>query len=84
MNSSQLFSRVWAAFEAGEILVACAWCGRVRLNGDWFRPPPAAVAAIDARLAFSHSICGGCAEVYLPPPASAPTAWSQPQRRGTS
>ena len=71
MNSSQVFSRVWAAFETGEIVVACAWCGRVRLNGDWFCPPPAAVAAIDARFVFSHSICGGCAETYLPPPARA-------------
>jgi hypothetical protein len=61
MNSSQLFSPVWAAFEAGEIVVA-----------------------FDARFAFSHSICGGCAELHLPPPASAPTAWSEPQRRGSS
>jgi hypothetical protein len=67
MNSSQVFSRVWAAFDAGEPVIACAWCGRVRLDGDWFWPPPAAVAAIDAPLAVSHSICGGCAEACLRP-----------------
>ncbi|HLY85090.1 MAG TPA: ANTAR domain-containing protein [Gaiellaceae bacterium] len=60
------------------------WCGRVRLDGDWFRTPPAAFAAIDAPFAFSHSICTGCAEAYLPPPTPAPTAWSEAQRRGTS
>jgi hypothetical protein len=69
VSSSQGFSRVWAAFDAGEVVIVCAWCGRFRLDGDWFRAPPAVVDAIDARLALSHSICSGCTEAYLAPPA---------------
>jgi hypothetical protein len=84
VNSSEVFSRVWDAFDAGENVIVCAWCGRVRLDGDWFRTPPAAVEAIDARLAFSHSICSGCAEAYPPPSTPAPTDWSEPRPRGMS
>ena len=84
MNPSQVFSRVWAAYDAGEIVTACAWCGRVQLDGAWFLPPPAIVDAIDIRRAFSHSICSGCAQTYPPRPASVPTVWRQPQLRGTS
>lgn len=49
----------------------------------------APVRAIGARLAFSHSICSGCAEGYLPPPArSRPPGASRsptvrPRRRST-
>lgn len=66
MKTSEVFLRIWTAFETSEILTACAWCGRVRLDDAWVSPPPAALAAIDARYAFSHSICGGCTEAYLP------------------
>ena len=55
-----IFSRVWDAFDAGETLPACAWCGRVRIDDTWLRPSPAVVAAIDPRLTFSHSICEEC------------------------
>jgi hypothetical protein len=73
VNSNQIFSRVWAAFDEGEIMTACAWCGRVRLDGGWRRPPVAVVDAIDSRLAFSHSICDECAGAYPSPPAPVPT-----------
>ena len=61
MTPSQVFSRVWSAFDDGEIMIVCAWSERVRLDGTWVRPPRAAVDAIDARLTFSHSICEECA-----------------------
>ena len=67
MNPSQVFARLWAAFDDGEIVTACAWCGRVRLDSDWFPPPPAALAAIDAQLTVSHSICNRCAGALLRP-----------------
>ena len=84
MNASQVFSRVWAAFDAGEIVIVCAWCKRVRIDDAWFPPPPAVGDAMDARLPLSHSICSRCAEAYLPPPVPVTTVWSEPRLRGTS
>ncbi len=68
MDTGEVFTRVWAAFDAGEHVVVCAWCRRVQLDGDWFRLPHAAEQAIDARLVFSHGICGECADINMAPP----------------
>ena len=43
------------------LLSSCAWCGRVRIDGQWILAPPAALAAIDGRNTLSHSICDECA-----------------------
>jgi hypothetical protein len=61
------FSRIWSAFDAGQILPACAWCGRVRIDDTWLVPSPGILAAIDERNMFSHSICDGCADVLDAP-----------------
>jgi hypothetical protein len=57
-----LFSEIWAVFDRGELVPRCAWCGRVRIAETWAFPPAAALDAIDARLALSHSICPTCVE----------------------
>jgi hypothetical protein len=57
---SGVFARIWALYEEGGILVACAWCGRIRLDEHWLRPPRSVVAAVDAPNMFSHSICEDC------------------------
>ncbi|HEY3542415.1 MAG TPA: hypothetical protein VGK79_07720 [Gaiellaceae bacterium] len=62
MDSSDTFLRIWTAFDAGEILPACAWCGRVRIDDIWLMPSPAALAAVDQRHMLSHSICDLCAQ----------------------
>lgn len=54
---------MWTAFDAGQILPACAWCGRVRIDDTWLVPPLGILAAIDQRNMFSHSICDGCPEM---------------------
>jgi len=59
---SGVFARVWALYEEGKVLVACAWCGRIRLDERWLEPPSSVIAAIDARNMFSHSICDNCAQ----------------------
>lgn len=66
MDTSDAFLRIWTAFDAGDVLPACAWCGRVRIDDDWLLPSPAALAAIDQRYTFSHSICDRCATAYAP------------------
>jgi hypothetical protein len=62
MSSNDLFSRIWAVYEAGDLIAVCAWCGRVRIDGEWVVPPRAALAAIDAPNTLSHSICEECAQ----------------------
>jgi hypothetical protein len=66
VDVSDTFSRIWTAFDEGQILPSCAWCGRVRIDQTWHSPSPAALAAIDQRYAFSHSICVLCAQSYAP------------------
>jgi hypothetical protein len=63
MEMSDTFSRIWTEFDAGRMLAACAWCGRVRIDETWLRPTPGVLAAIDQRNMFSHSICDRCADV---------------------
>ena len=60
METSDVFARIVAIYEAGGVLPICAWCGRVRIDDTWLTPPPAALAAIDARHTLSHSICDAC------------------------
>jgi hypothetical protein len=61
MDERDVFSRIVGAYEDGVVVPACAWCGRVRIDDTWLVPPPAALAAIDARNTLSHSICDACA-----------------------
>jgi hypothetical protein len=61
MEAPDVFSRIWAVYDAGDLLATCAWCGRVRLDDKWLLPPRAALDAIDGHNVLSHSICDGCA-----------------------
>lgn len=69
MELNASFSRIWTAFDTGEILPFCAWCGRVRIDETWLLPSRAALAAIDQRYTLSHTICDDCAQSYAPGPA---------------
>jgi hypothetical protein len=60
-NPGSVFARVWELYETGRHVIACAWCGRVRLDDRWFEVPHAALDAIDAANVLSHSICEECA-----------------------
>jgi hypothetical protein len=52
--------RILAAYEAGDLITSCAWCGRVDIGGEWLLAPRAALTAIDSRLTLSHTICPSC------------------------
>ena len=67
MDDPDTFSRIWTAFDDARVLPACAWCKRVRIDDTWLMPSPAALAAIDERYAFSHTICDACADVLDAP-----------------
>lgn len=60
-SRAQVFAEIWDEFERGRLIVQCAWCRSVRIDEQWVLAPRAALAAIDARLSLSHSICPTCA-----------------------
>lgn len=62
--------RILAAYEAGDLITSCAWCGRVEVGGEWLLAPRAALTAIDSRLTLSHSICPSCVAVEATSAAS--------------
>jgi hypothetical protein len=62
VSTNDVFAHIVAIYERGGVLPICAWCGRVRIDESWVRPPRAALAAIDERNTLSHSICDECAE----------------------
>jgi hypothetical protein len=77
VDASEVTSRIVAAYEAGEIITSCAWCGRVNLDGGWVQVPREALRAINGHNILAHSICPDCA-AYL---AAHPVG---PPRRGST
>lgn len=60
---------ILATYEAGDLITMCAWCRRVRVDGEWLLAPRAALTAIDAHFTLSHSICPECAAMEADRPA---------------
>jgi hypothetical protein len=58
---SEVANRMFATYEAGDLITVCAWCNRVEIEGDWHPTPHTALAAIEERYTLSHSICPACA-----------------------
>ena len=58
---SEVANRIFATYEAGDLITACAWCSRVEIDGEWQLAPHSALAAIEERYTLSHSICPVCA-----------------------
>jgi hypothetical protein len=59
--AGEVTRRILSTYEAGEMITMCAWCRRVEIDGEWVLAPRAALTAIDATYALSHSICPECA-----------------------
>lgn len=60
MFANEVTKRILATYEAGELVVVCAWCRRVGIDGEWHLTPRAALTAIDTSFTLSHSICPEC------------------------
>ena len=60
MVAGDVTRRILARYESGDLVTTCAWCTRVELDGEWLLAPRAALIAVDARYALSHSICPEC------------------------
>ncbi|HLY95269.1 MAG TPA: hypothetical protein VKP14_10520 [Gaiellaceae bacterium] len=65
MERNEVFDKIWEAYEAGQLIPACAWCNRVRIGEEWLKPENGTLSTIDERMTLSHSICPGCAETQL-------------------
>lgn len=61
MDRNEFLTNIWQVAEAGGLITSCSWCGRVRLEGAWVKPPRGALSTIDEPLTLSHSICPNCA-----------------------
>jgi hypothetical protein len=61
MAPSEVTNRIFATYEAGDLITACAGCKRVEIDGGWHLAPHAVLAAIEERYTLSHSICQACA-----------------------
>jgi hypothetical protein len=61
MGADEVTRRILATYEAGDMVTMCAWCHRVEIDDEWSLAPRAALTAIDAQFALSHSICPACA-----------------------
>ena len=59
MVPDDVFRRIFAGYEAGELITTCAWCRKVELDGSWLRAPRTALAAVD-EYTFSHGLCAAC------------------------
>jgi hypothetical protein len=69
-----------AAYEAGDLIIVCAWCKRVTIDGEWFLAPQAALTAIDSPRTLSHSICPRCAAAQSVSGASLEPTQMEPPR----
>jgi hypothetical protein len=59
MGPDDVFRRIFAGYEAGELIRTCAWCRKIELDGNWLRAPRTALAAVDD-YTFSHGLCAHC------------------------
>jgi hypothetical protein len=59
MVPDDVFRRIFAGYDAGELITTYAWCRRVDLDGSWLQAPRMALAAVD-EYAFSHGPRAAC------------------------
>jgi hypothetical protein len=65
LDRNDFLAHIWAASESGKLIPACAWCGRLSIEGQWVAAPAGALLTIDERMTLSHSICPSCAGARL-------------------
>jgi hypothetical protein len=62
MDRNEILTKIWAVYEAGGLLTACAWCARLEIGGQWTEAEPRLLSTIDQPMTVSHSICPRCEE----------------------
>ena len=69
MHPGEVQAKIAEAYDAGELIPACAWCGRLSIEEEWIVPPTGVLATIDEPLTLSHTICPSCLAERLAPPS---------------
>jgi hypothetical protein len=62
MERSEIQAKIWKAYERGDLILACAWCTHVHLEGEWVHADRDTLSSIDAAVTLSHGICPTCLE----------------------
>jgi hypothetical protein len=62
MDRDEVLAKIWEAYEAGHLIPVCAWCGCVRIEGEWFDLIHGDTAPVDDPMTLSHTICPRCME----------------------
>ena len=63
VERSEIQAKISEAYESGSLILSCAWCDRLCLDGEWV-DPGSTLLTIDAPLTLSHGICPSCLETY--------------------
>jgi hypothetical protein len=62
MDRSEILTKVWTVYEAGDLITVCGWCGSLEIDGQWTGAEPGLLSTIDQPMTVSHSICPRCQE----------------------
>ena len=68
MHPGEVQAKIAEAYDAGELIPVCAWCGRLSIEGEWIVPPTGVLATLDEPMTVSHSICPECSSKHERPP----------------
>ena len=60
MHPGQVQAKIAEAYDAGDLILACAWCGRLSIEEEWIVPPTGVLATIDEPQTLPHTICPSC------------------------
>ena len=66
MERSEIQIKLSEACESGNLIVACAWCGRLCLDGEWVHVAQGTLSTINSTLMLSHGICPSCVADQIP------------------
>jgi hypothetical protein len=69
VDRSEILTKIWAVYEAGDFITVCAWCGSLEIEGEWIGPEPGLLSTFDQPMTVSHSICRRCEQAVptIPP-----------------
>jgi hypothetical protein len=64
MHTGEVQAKIAEAYDVGKLIPVCAWCGRLRIEGEWVVPPTGVLMTLDEPMTTSHSVCPDCSAKY--------------------
>jgi hypothetical protein len=62
VQRSEIQAKVSEAYESGNLILSCAWCARLCLDGEWLHAPSGVLSTVNSHEVLSHGICPSCME----------------------